>query len=147
MHKFFWKRGLTLIEILVVMGVLTVVFGFMLSIGFNFYSGQALISERDSMVNVFRVARSQALNNADEANHGIYIGADQYILFEGDSYAARKQDFDSSFPRAKGLTISGLSEIVFNSLQGDSTASGTITISNSLGTANITVNNEGRIDW
>ena len=136
-----------MIEILVVIGILTVVFGFVLGTGFNFYSGQALISERDSMVSVLRTARSQALNNTDESNHGIYIGADQYILFEGGSYAARNQDFDSNFPRSKGLTISGLTEIVFNSPQGDSTASGTITISNSLGTAKITLNNEGGIDW
>lgn len=144
---FFWQRGLTLTEVLIVVGILTIIFGFTIAVGLNFYSSESIIAERDDLVGLLRTARGQAMNDVDESNHGVYVGASQYVLFEGNSYASRKQDFDSVFPRAKGLTIAGLSEVVFNSPQGDSGASGTITMSNDLGNAKINVNNEGRIDW
>ena len=127
--------GFTLIEVLVVVGIFTVIFGFAVGIGSNFYGSQSVIAERYSLVSILRIARSQALNNINEANHGVFIGASQYTLFEGDSYAARNQDFDSAFPKSKSMNLSGLSEIVFNSPQGDSNVSGTITISGGSGIA------------
>lgn len=134
-------------EVLIVVGILAVVFAFAIGVGINFYGGQAVVSERDTLVNVLRAARGRALNNFDESSHGVFIAAAQYVLFEGNSYASRNQDFDSVFPRGKGLTMSGLSEVVFNAPQGDANASGTITLSNDLGNAKININNEGRIDW
>ena len=140
-------NGYTLVEVLIVLAILTVIFGFAIEAGSNFYGGQSLSAERDSLTNLLKTARNQAMNNIDESSHGVYIVADKYILFEGNSYAARKQDFDSVFTRSKAVDISGLTEVVFNAPQGDSDSSGTITISNGNGAAVIRINNEGRIDW
>ena len=139
--------GFSIVEILIVVAILTIIFGFSVGIGSNFYSGQALIAERDSVIGLLRNARTRAMDNVNQLGHGVYIGANQYVAFDGESYAARIQDYDAAFPRFPGVTIAGPSEIVFKSIEGTSNVSGTIIISSGAGSANISLNNEGRINW
>ena len=139
--------GFTLIEILVVVAIFVIVLGFALGVGSEFYRSQVLIAEKDNLVGLLRSARNQAMNNINQSSHGVFIDSNQYILFEGESYSARHQDFDEAFPLSYGVSIGGANEVVFRALDGQSSASGTITITNSRGTANIELNYEGRISW
>lgn len=139
--------GFTLIELVVVIAVSVVVFGFAFGVGSNFYGNQALIAERDSVLNLLRRARTKAMNNVGQSDHGLYIATTTYVVFEGSSYAARSQDFDEAFPRSNGAAISGPTEIVFTALEGASSVSGTISIASGKGQADISINREGRISW
>ncbi len=139
--------GLTLTEVLIVIGVLTVIFGFMVSIGSNFYSNQSLTAERDSVVSLLRHARTKAMSNINQSDHGLSVATTTYTVFEGSSYASRNQDFDEMFPRSGSVTIAGPSEVVFTAIEGNSSASGTISISYDQGQVNIPINYEGEISW
>ncbi|MBI4086216.1 MAG: prepilin-type N-terminal cleavage/methylation domain-containing protein [Candidatus Liptonbacteria bacterium] len=140
-------KGFSIIEILIVMAILTIIAGFVAGVGSNFYNNQALIGERDSVIGLLRSARTRAINNINQASHGVYIGASQYVAFDGESYAARKQDYDAVFPRSLGATIMGPSEIVFKAIEGTSNVSGTITISSGIGSVTISLNGEGMVNW
>ena len=141
------SRGFTLIELIIVIALAVIIFSFTVGVGSDFYLSQSLIAERDSVVSLLRRARIKAMNNTRQSNQGLFIAAGEYVIFEGDTYAGRSVDFDEVFPRAGRVQISGPSEIVFNSSEGSSSASGTISIVSGAGTAKILVNSEGRISW
>lgn len=141
------NQGFTIIEVLIVVALLTVIFGFTLGVGSNFYNSQVLIGERDSVISLLRNARTRAMNNVNQLSHGVYINANQYVAFDGESYASRNQNYDAVFPRSPSVTITGPSEVVFGAMEGSSNVSGTIIISGGAGSVNILLNNEGRISW
>ncbi|MBU6501142.1 MAG: prepilin-type N-terminal cleavage/methylation domain-containing protein [Patescibacteria group bacterium] len=141
------ERGFTLIELVVVIALLAIIFGYVLQIGYQFYASQVLVSERDSIVNLLHRARSLALDNYNQANHGLYITDASYTVFQGNSYAARNADFDEVFNRAGGISLSGPSEIVFSAINGSSNVSGTMAFYNNTGGFSVSVNGEGRINW
>jgi prepilin-type N-terminal cleavage/methylation domain-containing protein len=139
--------GLTLIEILIAIGILTIILSFGYLIGFDFYKNYALQSEKDLLVSILRKARSQALNNVGAKPHGVYIDNSSYTIFYGNSYVSRDSQYDENIKKAPGINLSGLNEIVFAPLTATSTASGTIVLNNGTGSFSIDVNYEGRINW
>lgn len=138
--------GLTVIEILVVIGILAILFAIGLPISINFYFDYILISERDTLVSTLTYARNLALINANESDHGLFLAPNNLVIFQGSSYASRNVSEDKNFPRASAVAISGPNEIVFKSLSSQ-TASSTYGLSNARRTFNVYVNSEGRIEY
>ena len=139
--------GFTLIEIVIVIALVVLIFGFAVGVGSDFYQSQSLIAERDTLLAVLRRARTNATNNVGQSDHGVLIAPDGYVIFEGGSYDLRNADFDENFPRGGNIEISGPAELVFSALEGVSNASGTISLENARGKIDISVNYEGRITW
>jgi prepilin-type N-terminal cleavage/methylation domain-containing protein len=142
-------RGFTLLEVMIVVAILAVVMGATVSSGFNFYTNQSLNGERDGLVSLLRHARGRAMNNTNQSSHGVYVSTstNQYILFQGASYASRATDYDLPFPKSPSITFTGPAEILFAALTGTSSASGTITLSGNAGSVSVFVNGEGRVSW
>ena len=143
----FQEEGFTIIEILFVLAISTAIFLLVSTSDFSLYTARSLDAERETVVSLLHWARVKAMNNMNQSDHGFYISSDKYIVFQGGSYAARNVNFDEEFSRSARVAISGPAEIVFSAIEGASNASGTITISSASGTANISLNYEGRISW
>ncbi|MBI5401534.1 prepilin-type N-terminal cleavage/methylation domain-containing protein [Candidatus Wolfebacteria bacterium] len=141
------NKGLTLIEILITTAIITVIFSLGLVFGIDFYKNYAFHSERDVIVSVLEKARSQALNNINQKAHGVYFSGANYVIFQGNSYVERNPLFDLIIPKSYSVILSGLNEIVFSRLSGESNASGTITVSGDGRASDISINNEGQINW
>ena len=139
--------GLTLMEVILVIAITVIIFWFALSVGTRQIGTQSLLSERDVVLGLLRDARSRAMGNINQSDHGVFIGTNTYTSFDGETYSSRNQTYDSVFPKFDGVNFSGLTEVVFLSLSGQSTASGTIMMYNSTGTSTISINNEGAINW
>lgn len=140
-------KGFTLIEIIIVIAIFVSIVGVGAFVGIDFYQGSSLESERADLVTVLRKARSRALSNINETAHGVYLGGGQYMIFQGSSYAARNSQFDQIVKKPSGVSLSGLNEAVFYPLRGDTSASGTIILTNAAGkTESIEINYEGRIN-
>jgi prepilin-type N-terminal cleavage/methylation domain-containing protein len=140
------KRGFTLIEILVVSGVLTLLFfaGSFLDIGSY---GRGLISrEEELLVSILSKARSRAMNNVYETEHGVHIDSDTYVLFRGSSYSALNST-NEPLEKNSNISIAGINDIVFKQLSGEAGTSGVITLSDNLGSRTITISKSGLIDW
>lgn len=139
-------HGFTLIEIMIAMGIASILFAISLPITFEFYQNYQIASERDTVLSLLREARSQAMINLGNTNHGLYISPTAYTVFQGTSYATRSTALDQTHPRTKAITITGSTEIIFNARSGQTSAS---IISFSYGTHiyKINVNSEGMVDW
>lgn len=141
------KAGFTLMEIIIAIGIFMIILGFGAILDISSYRQNSIRAERDNIVALLSRARSEALNNLNQSNHGLFLGSpSQYVIYQGVNYASRNPAYDEDYPSA-GDTISGLSDINFNNLDGSSNASGTITISDGINSYNIYINYEGRIDW
>lgn len=142
------RQGVSLIEVLIIVAIIVVISGLGLFVSLDFYKTYALNSERDTVVAILIKARNRAANNFNESKHGVYIDSTGYTIFQGSSYALRNQAYDELLKRNSSVNSSGLQEVVFEQLTGSlTTLEGDIAISNNVKSINISLNNEGRINW
>ena len=140
-------RGFTLLEILLVVGLLALLGGIGTFVGLNSYRTGLFRSERDTVVGLLWEVRGRALNNVDETPHGLKINDAGYTVFEGSSYAARVPAQDETTPVNSSFGHSGLDEVVFSQLSGSVSAPGVISLTDGSRSFDITINHEGGIDW
>ncbi len=131
-------------EMLVTVGIMGAILAIGLPVGLDFYQRHQFDSETSLFISLLESARNSAMVNLRESPHGVYISSDDFIVFQGRSYASRDTSRDQDFSRSGGITFSGPEEIVFAALAGTTTAS-TFLISYSQGNVTIYVNSEGTI--
>jgi len=143
-------NGFTFLEVLITMGILGIIFAIGLPVGLDFYQRYQFDSEASLFISLLESTRNSAMVNLNESSHGVYIDTDDFVIFQGASYAARDTSQDQNFPRSGSMSVSpccgGLAEIVFSALSGQ-TASSTFTISHLQKSININVNAEGTISY
>ena len=143
------SNGFTLIEILVVIGILVVLSSLGLLVSLDFYRSYAFNSERDLVVAALQKARSQSLSNINQSAHGLkIISSGRYVIFEGDAYSSGSAS-NLDLPADPSITASGSGEIVFEQISGRAIGGQKlITLSDPKGrSAQITINPEGGIEW
>lgn len=138
------NHGFTLVEIIIVLGILFLMAGFGLFMSMDFYRSYAFRYEENLAVSLLQKARSRAMANVNQTAHGVHFGVSDYTLFEGSTYDAGAST-NQNIPINSGIATSGLVNVVFNQLKGDSTTTGDIIISGQSQTASISINTEGAI--
>jgi len=138
--------GFTLIEILVVLGILSIIATFGYLVTMDFYKSYAFNAERDTIVAILQKARSQSLANINESAHGVHFDSEQYVIFQGSAYNSN-DNFNQIIPSAFGITHSGITDVVFFQLSGDVGSSGSLILSDGKRSAVISINSEGQINW
>ncbi|MDP3729188.1 MAG: hypothetical protein Q8R26_00315 [bacterium] len=138
--------GISLLEVVLSMTILATLLGIGLPVSFDFYATYQFDSEFKMLVSLLEHARNSAMINLNESPHGLFIDQNNFTVFQGSSYATRAVAFDKVFPRSNGVPITGLSEIVFSQLSGQ-TSGGTFTISYNATDWNIFVNTHGTISF
>lgn len=143
-------KGFTLLELLLVIGLLTVLLGSTLFMSVDTYKKYLLYTEQRIVVAILEKARSRAINDVHTSSHGVCFYDEQYLLFEGTSCAvdetvsehimankivAQKSSFASTFP-----------SIVFSQVAATATPV-TIEMTDGTSVVYITVNYEGAIAW
>ncbi len=154
------RGGLTLIEVLISVALLSAVGGFSLYMSMDDTRSYTFRDDRDRIVSVLQRARSQSMHsvcreeNCESAlPHGVYRNGQELILFEGVSYAARDEQFDEHIGLHSGaIALEGFSEAVFAPISGTVTVAPvgelSLAVSDGMGRkSEITLNAEGRIFW
>ncbi len=151
------RKGFTLLEVLIILGLISVVGALGLIISLDDYRAFHMHNERDMVVAVLHKARSQAINNmcfgagcTDGKPHGVYFGhAGNYIIYQGTSYAARDTSVDEVIEaKDDAATVTGASDVTFAPLTGNVTATRTVTVTDISGRVSaITIEPEGRVWW
>ena len=138
-------RGFTLIELLIVIGISTVLAGFVVPTGITFYQTQILDDASSSILGTLRSARSEAVFQKNDRPFGVKFLSGSYVLFQGPSYAARVASEDESFELPLGVSATGIDEILFTKLTG-TTTSAALTVK--LGGAKriISINSQGNVE-
>ncbi len=151
-HHFLNKSGagFTLVEIMVAIGLLVIILGLSLFLTMDFYRSYAFRYEQNLVVSILQKARSQAMANVDQTNHGVCMeqGGLNYIIFGGAPPSPCAGI--SKFPKAAAITVPPFSPIVFKQLDGACVTCATplkITLTGQGKTADIIIYGNGRIDW
>lgn len=150
------QSGFTLVELLVVMGIIIVLFGFStVALG----KPQADTNSNDMIGTLLNDLKTQQLaamsgavgGSSSQQPAGIYVQSNQYTLFSGSSYAAGNA-YNYTFTAPNGVTFSTTlpgGTVLFNkgdgSVSGFTAGSNTITITTSSGSKVITITRFGAI--
>ena len=140
------RSGFTLVEILIVTALLASLGGLAVVVSMATYRSYTFLSEQDLLISLLQKARSQSLNNLNQAPHGVYLDMDAYTLFEGSNYARRDQAQDLSFSRNSNYFLNGLTEIVFAQISATTTSGEIILDDHIHPKATISLNYEGQIN-
>ena len=137
-------RGFTMIELIVVIAIVGAIFAAGSIVMFDSIQRSVALNEQNLVVTLLMGQRTKALSNVNQSSFGLKVEANQYTLFQGNSFSGGVD----LRPVQKGtaITTGGDTEFVFGQLSGTSTA-GTMTVTDGSKTVSIVVNSEGRIEW
>lgn len=88
------KKGFTLTEILIVIGLISLLIVVTIPVGMGFYREQLLESSTEILSVNLKKAQARALQEKGDSSWGVRIEDNEYILFKGNDYDNRDNDWD-----------------------------------------------------
>jgi prepilin-type N-terminal cleavage/methylation domain-containing protein len=144
------RKGFTLIEILVVVGLVTIVLGFGAFVDLSALKGDTFRSEQARIIAVLEKARSRAMANINETTHGVCYIEPNYIIFEGSTCTASGNEL---IPANENIASASdfsnptkFPSFVFDQLSGR-TNGDNILLTDGIKSTTIEINDEGTINW
>lgn len=142
------NRGITLVEIMVVITAMVIISAASMPVFSNFYVSSQLDENSIQIVRTLRTARDRSVAGVNGSPHGIKLQSDRYILYQGPSFALRNIVYDRSVVLDSAMTLtwnlSGPDEINFSKGIGKPDNAGTITLAHSIkGNRTISINSYG----
>ncbi len=122
-------RGFTLIELLIVVSVIAIFSSISVVAYKNINERSIFNGAVNTITGAIPYAKNKALNQSLNNNWGVYLQNDSVTIFSGDNYLSRNATYDEVFKLPNGITISGLTEIVFDKITGKIENEGDIVIS------------------
>lgn len=146
------NKAFTLIEILITLGILTILLGMAVYWYGSARSSALLNTTTDSIVSALESAKNNALAGKNGQSYGVRFATSSYTTFVGTSYSAGSAT-NVTYPIDNSLTLTEtISDpnniIVFDRLTGAANTTATVTvsqISNSVNKKNIVIENQGDI--
>jgi prepilin-type N-terminal cleavage/methylation domain-containing protein len=125
-------RGLTLIEIVFVLAILTILGTITVSVFKNANSRHALDKSAYLVVSVLNQARSLTLASKENTQYGVHFEQGNVTIFEGSSYSASsptnmRTDLNSSII-ISNINLGGPTNVIFERLTGKALQSGSVTL-------------------
>lgn len=146
------QRGLTLIEVMVVIGIFSLILLFGLVIDLGSLKRNTFRGEQSTLVSVLQKARSRSMNNMFGVTHGVCYIAPNYVIFRTAtcdlSGVNERVPADTNIASLSNFatTLSPANAVIFDQLTGK-TAAVTINMTDGIKSADIKINNEGTINW
>lgn len=145
---FDYKKGFTLIEILIVLAILILIVAIVLPRFADIRETQALKNASEISIATLDKARSQSISSLDSSTYGVHFEESKMVLFKGSSYSSSDPD-NVDVPLLAPAYISDISltddaeDVVFDRLKGLPDVAGSITISTSSKNQNINISSSG----
>lgn len=146
MYRTNTNRGITIIELLLVISVVAIISATAVPISSNMLIRNYHRDSRDELISQLFTARINAITNKENTDWGVNTTAHQITLFKGVNYASRDTNFDKTFETPNSITVS-TSEIVFQQNTGNVDSPPSFNVSSTLGDSySISINQVGNID-
>ncbi len=141
-------RGSTLIEILILIGLIGVISSFGLAMSYSSLSRSKLETEVDTFISLALMpTRMRALTNIHNAHHGVHIATDSFVLFEGSVFDPQATH-NRTIPREESVHIESSGDILFEKLSGNViSGQSVVVLSTETASRTISVTRWGGIDW
>jgi Tfp pilus assembly protein FimT len=147
------QKGITLIEILMVLSILIILLVVSLPQFTKIRENQVLKTATNDVISVLNKAHSQTLSSVDSSEYGVHLQSDRVIIFKGKIFSAGTETNETilivSPASISNVTLGGVSgtsgDVYFNRLSGAPSSTGTITISNSSMSKIITISTTGAV--
>ncbi len=136
MMRNFYQKGVSLVEILLVVAVLVVLILIVSPSFSSIRDSQLLKGAVGDVLSSLDKARAQTLSSLNSSEYGVHFQADKVIIFKGQVFSAGAIDNESiniiSPTAISNVTLGGVSnstgDLYFNRLSGSPNMSGTVTI-------------------
>jgi prepilin-type N-terminal cleavage/methylation domain-containing protein len=140
-------NSFTLVELLIVIGIIAILASFSLFLGFDFYKSQQLETQTEKILQTLRRAQAKSMSVELDSSFGVYFDNNnkKYILFKGNSYSPQ-DPYNEEFDLPTIINLSGLSEIVFSKSEGKPNLTGNIILTVNSKQRIININEIGKIE-
>lgn len=144
------KKGITMVEIIMVVMLTTTVAMISLPLYSNMQASAQLNDGSSQMIQILRTARQKSVSGVQDSEHGVKFNSNNYVFFQGSSYDTRQVAFDRIFQLENSLSIVTTltnDEVVFSKGLGMPDNTGTISINHTVkGNRQISINSIGVIE-
>lgn len=91
-------KGFTLVELLVVVGILVALLAITLPFTRSFKFGRDVDAQANQLISVLREAQSRAMSQEGNNSYGVYfnVAGKSYTLYRGESYNSRDTNFNNA---------------------------------------------------
>ena len=148
MMKNFYQKGITIIELLIVIVVIGIMALIVLPQFSYIKENQVLKNGVSDILSSIDKARGQTLSSLNSSEYGVHFESDKVIIFKGTVFSAIAPDnenIDLTSPATiSAITLGGGgSDIYFNRLSGSPSVTGTVTLSTTNYSKIITISSTG----
>lgn len=151
--KGFYQKGITALEILMVIAIISLLFLIALPQFSKIKENQVLKNTVEEAVSALRTAQSQSLASIDSSTYGVHFDQNRIIIFKGGIFSEGAPDnkiIDISSPaRISNVAFGGVSsssgDLYFTRLSGVPSKTGTINVSTSSALKIITISSTGAV--
>ena len=143
----FKNKGFSLLELLLVVGILAAIFSFSAPFLLDFYTNQLTGDTQSNIIDALQRARHNAVLQKNDSNFGVHIVAGSYIIFQTPdlTYTNRVSAQDEIFPVVNKINFTGPANIIFSKFTGLPSATGTIILNYGSIAKGVTIDNTGSI--
>jgi prepilin-type N-terminal cleavage/methylation domain-containing protein len=146
-----YRRGVTLVEILVAISIIGLIASFVLASFGDFRARKTLDASVEGMLSAFSHAHLDTISSKNDQQYGVHIAADQVVYFVGPTYATGTatniiHSLHSVIEIANISLNGGGSDVLYQRLSGKTNQYGTFQLrprSRPTMTATITINETG----
>jgi prepilin-type N-terminal cleavage/methylation domain-containing protein len=127
------SRGFTLVELILVIGIMGILAVSIRPVYGNWQAGAEGNRAAEELASLLRAARTKSLSGFNDSEYGIYFDNRRFVLFQGRSYSSRNPAYDKTIEPAEFLEVSfnfAENELYFTKKNGIPSATGTVVIDN-----------------
>ena len=135
-------QGYTLVEIVLVVALFVVVGSMFVVLDQNFISRNDLDVATETVTESLRRARILSTASSGDEVWGVRIIEGEILIFRGESYSTRDAVHDEISHLPASVSISGVSEIVFDKLYGEPSVVGDVVLTSEVNSSNVVTINE-----
>lgn len=114
---FIFAKGFTLLEILLVIGIISILLILVVPISLGFYKNQEIETQTQFLIQTLRRAQLEAMSGELDSSFGVSISSQNYTLFKGNSYMSRDARYDEIFDLPKLSSQAVFLKLYFLSLK------------------------------